>query len=140
MTSSLLLCALAVSAPGPKDAPKKESTIVGEWLIESTVSDGQPERSHPSLRYEFTADGRLIVRRDDEPTAVQYYKVDPKADPPTIDVGEKAHAMVSPGLFKLDGDKLLWCSSWDDKRPKALEAPKGSRQVLVVLRRVKPKD
>jgi uncharacterized protein (TIGR03067 family) len=140
MTSSLLFCALAVSAPAPKDPPKKESTIVGEWLIESTTSDGKPERSHPSIRYEFTTDGQLIVRRDDAPTTVSYYKVDPRADPPTIDVGEKANALVSPGVFKVDGDKLLWCSSWDDKRPKALEAPNGSRQILVVLKRVKKKD
>jgi len=140
MTGSLLFCALAVSAPAAKEPPKEESTIVGEWLIESTTSDGKPETSHPSIRYEFTADGQLIVRRDDAPTTVFYYKVDPRADPPTIDIGHKANALKSPGLLKVDGDKSLWCSSWDDKRPKALEAPNGSRQILVILKRVKKKD
>lgn len=140
MTVSLFLCALAVSAPAAKDPPKPEATIVGEWRIESMTSDGRPERTHPSIRFEFTTDGQLIVRRDDAPTTVSHYRADPKADPPTIDVGETANALASPGLFRVDGDKLLWCSSWDNKRPKALEAPNGSRQILVVLKRVRKTD
>jgi uncharacterized protein (TIGR03067 family) len=142
MNSALILgVVVGVSAPTIKDPPKKESTIVGEWLIENTTSNGNPQRTHPSIRYEFTTDGQLVARRDDAPTSVSYYKVDSKADPPTIDVGNKADALVGLGIFKLEGDTMLWCVSFDnDKRPKAFEAANGSRQMLVVLKRVKKKE
>jgi len=66
MNPTLILgVVVGVSAPTLKDPPKKESTIVGEWLIESTTMEGKPEQSHPSIRYEFTKDGQIIVRRDD---------------------------------------------------------------------------
>lgn len=141
MNPTLILgVVVGVSAPTLKDPPKKESTIVGEWLIESTTMEGKPEQSHPSIRYEFTKDGQIIVRRDDAPTETFSYKVDPTADPPTIALGPKSNAL-SHGIVKVDGDKMLWCVSFDThKWPKAFEAPAGSRQALVVLKRVKKKD
>jgi len=136
-TTLILGVVVGVSAPGLKDPPKKETTIVGEWSIENATIDGKPEKSHPSIRYEFTKEGQLTIRRDDAPTEAFSYKIDPTADPPTISLGEKPNAL-SRGIFKVDGDKMLWCVSFDTKkRPNAFEAPAGSRQMLVVLKRVK---
>jgi len=140
MNLTLLLgVAVGVSAPTIKDPPKKDSTIVGEWFIESITTDGKLTRSLPGARYEFTTDGQLIDRRDEATsTPVFQYKVDPKADPPTLELGKQADDLFALSIYKVEGDTMLWCCSLDaKKRPKAFDAAAGSGQILTVLKRVK---
>jgi uncharacterized protein (TIGR03067 family) len=147
MNVALILgVAVGVSAPGLKEPPKKDPGIVGEWVRESASMGGTTIKL-PDLQYEFTAHGLWITRRDG--VAVKsypdVYEWDSKADPPTIDkwplVRLDDNRAPSPmlGIYQLEGDTLTICLG-GNVRPKTFESPDGSRNLLLVLKRVKRKD
>src|SRR5262245_38275760 len=88
MNAIFLGAALVAGAPALKDPPKKDPGIVGEWLLESTMLGGKAGKGASALRYEFTADGQWIIRREGAAVKAvpRQYKVNEKANPATIDV------------------------------------------------------
>jgi uncharacterized protein (TIGR03067 family) len=143
MNAALLLgLAVGVSAPALKDPPPKTESIVGEWVIESVTLGGKAATSAAGIRYEYTADGQQITRGErGRKTNYHSYKVDPKADPPTIDMSSPASGPELRGIYKVEGDSLVFCFGFDaDSRPTRFESPDGSRLILMVLKRVKKKD
>jgi uncharacterized protein (TIGR03067 family) len=148
-TALLLGLAVGVSAPALKDPPKKDPAIVGEWVPES-LSTGGKKAQHTitpaGLTYVFTGDGKWVTQRDGgvatfAPT--REYKVDPKTDPPSIDVsGGLATAKSMAGIYMLEGDTLTICFAGPgaEERPKTFEPADGSRNIVMVLKRVKKKD
>ena len=57
MSSTLVIIALTLGAPGLKDPPKKEPSVIGVWVAESYTYAGKPRAVGPRpIRYEFTAD------------------------------------------------------------------------------------
>jgi len=141
-TALLLGVAIGVSAPALKDPPPKLEPIVGEWEIESVTMDGKRATSRVGIRYEFTADGQRISKSDrgDKPRSVKY-KVDPKADPLAIDLIGPTDGAADRGIFRVEGHRMVFCFSFDsDTRPTKFESPAGSRLILMVLKRVNPKE
>jgi uncharacterized protein (TIGR03067 family) len=145
MYASLLIgLAVVVGAPKGKDLPKKEATIVGEWIGEKAHAGGKelpvPEGG---ITFTFAADGGLTVKEGNrqKPDAGSY-KLDPKKDPPEIDLippTDKKEPLL-PGIYKLDGDTLTLCFSRGGpggERPKNFESPEGSQVIVMTLKRAK---
>jgi uncharacterized protein (TIGR03067 family) len=146
MHASLLIgLALVAGAPG-KDPPKKEApSVVGEWVA-ATVMVGGKGQAFPDrdFAYTLTADGKFLVRKGKEGGDGKY-TLDPKKDPPEIDIflDDKADTPTMQGIYKVDGDTLTLCVGPGGKnaaRPKKFEAPEGSEAMLLVLERPKKKD
>jgi|SRR5262245_53301671 len=141
-TSLLLGLSLLVAAPGPKDAPKKEPTIIGEWISQKGVAGGMDlPIPQGGMIFHFTADGKLIARepavgKSDEGGS---FKVDSKKDPPEIDLippaGRNQPTML--GIYKLDGDTLTLCFQIGTERPTKFESPAGSMSIVMTFLRVK---
>jgi uncharacterized protein (TIGR03067 family) len=150
MNIALILgVAVGVSAPALKLPPKSEPNIVGVWAIESMTMGGkQPPVAAADVRYEFTADGKWVTHLGPggkgaaKALPAREYKVDAKKNPSTIDItAGRGPATGMAGIYKLDGDTLTMCLSMTGgDRPTAFESPDGSRVVLMVLKRVKPKE
>jgi uncharacterized protein (TIGR03067 family) len=138
--SLLIGLALVVGAPAPKDAKADPSKVEGDWVAESYILGGKESEREKGRVFRF-ADGKITMvgRREDVE-----YKLDPKADPPHIDLipigKEKADPIL--GIYKLDGDTLVICFPKGGKadRPAKFESPDGSQIVLLKLKREKKKD
>lgn len=141
----LIGIAISVGAPGAKDAPKKEVSIVGEWIGEKAVRSGQ-ERPVPEggITFTFTADGQMSVKEGNrEPKDGATYKIDTKKNPAELDIippaGKKEPTIL--GIFKIDGDTLTICigagSKDGSERPTKFESPEGSKTMLMTLKRKK---
>ena len=145
MYATLLIAAIALGAPAPKDPPKKVPSVVGLWEMESYTYAGTPRRlGVQPVRYEFTADSKWISYRGERKTIERTYSTNPKADPPTIDLNYDPTEQNPPmgrGIFKVDGDTLTICLIRNDEpRPTAFESARGTATFLHVFKRVKPKD
>jgi len=137
--------ALVIGAPLTKDSPKKETSLVGEWVAQKATTDGEERPpSKAEAVFEFTADGKVIVREGKKQPDPADYKADPKKDPAEIDVtppaGAAAAAAVMKGIYKIDGDTLTICLGRGGERPTKFESPKGSNVMLLVLKRAKKQD
>ena len=139
--SVLVGLAVLVAAPAPKDPPKKDPGIVGEWVAEKMMAGGM-ELPVPKggFTFLFAADGRLTVQegtkeKPDEAT----YSVDPKKNPAEIDLTPPAQDKVGTmaGIFKIEGDTLTLCFTIMGERPKGFESPAGAMTMLMTLKRAK---
>jgi len=144
MNSLLLGVVILVGAPGPKDPPKKDTGIVGEWIVESISTIGKPGRTQADgTSFEFTADGQWLVRHNgvEVKQVRRYFKEDPKASPRTFDVylkppGEKPTFRPNMlGIYKVEGDTLTIV--FGEERPLEFVAPAGGVGQKVVLKRAK---
>jgi uncharacterized protein (TIGR03067 family) len=137
---TLLLLALALGAPAPKtDAkpPADQHPLIGEWVVESEVSSGKPMNVSKRARVILTSD-RWKIKIEGETESC--LSVNPKKDPPTIDVWNPTQgdeeASTCKGIYKLEGDTLTFCYSYKD-RPTKFESPPKSGIWLMKLKRVK---
>lgn len=138
--NSMLILALVVAAPGPKEPPKKDPAYVGQWVTE-TVTLGGRQIPGPAMSVRIGADGTMERRGPDGKTEFTgTFTVDLKPDPPYLDItvlNDKKVGRVAKGIFKIDGDTLTICTAQDDSRPTAFVSPAGSNTVLMVLKRKK---
>jgi uncharacterized protein (TIGR03067 family) len=140
-----LLIALALGAPAPKtDAkpPADEHPLIGEWIVDSHVSSGKPlPRLAKQEKVTITKD-RWKVKGVSE--AESCLTIDPKKDPPTIDVWNPSQgdekALTAKGIYKLEGDTLTVCYRLNGDRPTKSESPPMSRVYMMTLKRVKKDD
>jgi uncharacterized protein (TIGR03067 family) len=138
MTPLLVGLALAVAAPAPKEAPKKEPpTVVGDWVVETVVKGGQPKTEEDSA-LTFTADGKAVLKERGK-TIEGTYTSDPKKDPAELDITLEVGGMrvTLSGIFKFDKDTLTLCLNFQGPRPKAFESAEGAMTVLLTLKRAK---
>jgi uncharacterized protein (TIGR03067 family) len=138
MTATLIL-ALVIAAPARTDPPKTDPPgPVGRWTVESATFAGMalPKLDHT---IPFTADGKCETHSAAGDTMMSgTFTFDPTKDPPEMDISEPTNAgKVSAAIYKLNGDTLTICTSTDGERPKAFDAPGGSKFVLLVLKRIK---
>jgi uncharacterized protein (TIGR03067 family) len=127
---------LAAAAPVLKEAPKKESPVVGVW-IESRELDGD-------LTITFTPDGKLIFDDGRSPAQEGSYRVNDKKDPPEIDYITPARANPANGkppllgIYRVEKDTLTLYLS-ERERPSKYEAPDGSGVMRLTLKRAEKK-
>jgi uncharacterized protein (TIGR03067 family) len=145
MTPALLIATLGLAAPGPKDAKKDSSPLVGDWVYEKIVTAGGDGPVPPKgLTMTFAPDGTVAVHSGNEIPRGTPYKVDPKKDPPEIDYIAPAGTGTSGtfGIYRIDGDTLTLCLPYGNNalRPTAFESPVGTEIAIITLKRVKAKD
>jgi uncharacterized protein (TIGR03067 family) len=137
--------ALALAAPGPKEPKKDPPTIVGEWIIADVKLGGGglalPVQSNPTKTM-YAADGKFENRLDGEEKPYQSgtYTGDPKKDPPEIDLTDAAvPGVVTPGIYKIDGDTLTIGLGRPGARPTSFDDNPLGGSILYVYKRAKKK-
>jgi uncharacterized protein (TIGR03067 family) len=139
MLSVVVGLALAVGAPAPKEAPKKDApSILGEWVPTTIILGGMKEPQPAGSLMTFAKDGKATMKekRDAKPEEMSY-TLDPKQDPPHITLTEMGMGNITlPGIYKLEGDTLTICLSPGKDRPTAFASPAGSTNILITLNRL----
>ena len=126
---------LAVAAPVPKEALKKESPVVGVWIENRELPGGD-------LTITFTADGKLKFDDGRSPVQEGSYKVNDKKDPPEIDYVTPARANPANGkppligIYRVEKDTLTLYLS-ERERPSKYETPEGAGIMRLTLKRAK---
>ena len=143
MTPLLVGLALAVAAPGPKEAPKKDGpTLAGDWVVQTVVKGGRPSPEEDSA-LTFTADGKAVLKERGK-TIDGTYTSDPKKDPAELDLVDPgqmgAPGRTSKAIYKIEGGTLTICTANDGDRPTAFDSPGGSTRIIMVLKRIAPKE
>lgn len=138
---TFLVLSMPLTAPALKDKGPRQAPIVGDWVATRVVNNGTEDGSAQSVRYGFTADGQWPGTRDGTalPGPSRTYALDPKANPPAIDLtfdltrGDRGKML---GIYELKGDTLTICmGNAGQPRPASFEP--GDGRTLIVLKRVK---
>lgn len=152
MNTMFLGLAIAVAAPAPKDSPKKENALLGEWVLESMSFAGKPINSPGETKHEFAAGGKYSLLIDGKKGKCKFsqFEVDAAADTPTVDLieeptpiggGRARPGSIMRGIYKIDGERLTICFGPEiGDRPTKFESPDGSKITLMTLKRAKKKD
>ena len=143
MSTQLLVgLALVVGAPALKPTPKVPDppSLVGEWVVESWIADGEPEPC-AGRTVTFSKGGAFVAHENGEHLGAGTFTCDPKSDPAEVDMAEGGSPDPGKGIWKLEGDTLTLCMPADPKepRPTAFAAPPGSERILVTFKRVSRK-
>jgi uncharacterized protein (TIGR03067 family) len=110
---------------------RADDKLVGVWKLESTQTNGQPERREREL-WDFRY-GSLIIVRDDELQEAKIW-VDPSASPKHLDT---SILFKATGIYRIDGDTL--CVSQvvpNQPRPADFRTSWGDMRTVSILRRV----
>jgi uncharacterized protein (TIGR03067 family) len=140
-TFAFLALALPLAAPALKEKSPKGPGLVGEWVGERLVSGGFEDPAAPTLRYQFTRDGKWPGTRNGTRLGgpSRSYTLDLKPDPPAIDLvydEGRGDAGKYLGIFRLEGDRLTICFAQENgPRPRSFEPSDGV--TLVVLKRLR---
>jgi len=134
--------ALAAAAPAPKDAPKAravESSLLGQWVVESHVASGKLLRpiGKPE-RITITKDRWIVVTNGESDANLT---LGPTNDPAHIDVwvpvqGNEMDANAR-GIYKLEGDTLTVSYRLGGERATKFESLPKSGVYLMTLKRIK---
>jgi uncharacterized protein (TIGR03067 family) len=131
---------IIVAAPAPKEAPKKDPpSILGEWIPESIIMAGQPDKIEAGMSFTLTKEGKCLVKEGaaEEPEAMEY-TIDAKKEPAHIDLKEpEVNGAVTRGIYKIVGDTLIICLSMKGERPSKFASTADSATILVTLKRAK---
>jgi uncharacterized protein (TIGR03067 family) len=131
--------ALVAGAPALKDPPAKPATVEGEWTVESVLVGGKPDgviQQNPINKIVITSD-KWIVVRGGKPAYETNLTLDPKQDPPHLDLAAPIQgADVTKAIYKLDGDTLIICYVQGGDRPAKVESPTDSNVRMVTLKRL----
>jgi uncharacterized protein (TIGR03067 family) len=137
-----LLAALLVPADDPEaEALRREvARHQGAWAVTSFVREGKASPKELVASIVRVVEGDHVVwKRDGKSFAGTAVALDPSKDPATIDVipdGGPSRGERVLGIYKLDGDTLTICMADPGRdRPRAFEAPEGSKQTLMTFRR-----
>jgi uncharacterized protein (TIGR03067 family) len=139
-TSLMLGLALAVAAPAPKEAPKKDPpSILGEWVPTTIVVGGKKEDQPAGSLMTFAKDGKSTMKEDKDAKLVEMsYTLDPKQDPSHITLTEAGMGNITLlGIYKLEGETLTICLASGKDRPTAFASRAGSANILITLKRPK---
>jgi uncharacterized protein (TIGR03067 family) len=142
MMGSLLLAAMSIAAPVPKEPLKKELGLVGEWKTETFTAAGidEPKPDEPDVSV-FDSEGKFFHRKGLKGKMEERgtYTIDKTAEPMTIDLKSNERGGSWRGIFKIEDDTLTICATFlsDAPRPTTFEAPKDKIQILIVFKRVK---
>lgn len=124
----LLPLAFAGARDDAKKDDKKSDSLAGTWTVTKFEADGQPGGMIDStLSFK---DGKYSVRIGKQEVENGEYKVDLEKKPAHLDFDIKSgndEGKKQPGLFKIDGDKLIVALAMPgaEKRPEKLESGKG---------------
>jgi uncharacterized protein (TIGR03067 family) len=133
----LVACVAALSIGPHDEAGRKEAPeVLGTWV--------RKREGKSDLTLTFTTRGKVLWDEGKSPVEEGWYKIDPKADPPEIDLAtpHQANPMnrLSPYLciYSIEGDTLTLYMS-EQERPTKYEAVRDSGVLRMKLRRAETK-
>lgn len=147
MNSSSFLSLLAVCVAfffhQPPVNGEDANPLEGAWVGQSMQVDGQPAPAAAAKNMRFTFQGeKLLIRgnfADDKEESCSY-KVDLKQSPMHLEFTPPNEEKPILGIFEVKDDQLKICmrhASSDEGRPTEFATTKGSRLILLVLKRQK---
>jgi uncharacterized protein (TIGR03067 family) len=139
MSQLLVALALSVAAPGLKDKPAPEPTLIGEWVPESVTAGGRGIR--PGLdKWVFGLDGTFAIWANGKVVQSGPFTRDPKAAPGTLDLGQAGgRGPADLCRFQIDGETLTLSVGHDQgERPADLRP--GPKVTVWIFKRAGKKD
>jgi uncharacterized protein (TIGR03067 family) len=147
--TAALLAEGDVAADGPKASEKAAlKQLQGVWRPESVTVNGKKQEgidldtfTGMTLTIDSDKNRSILKAVDDVPINTWEMTFDASKDPKTFDAKEVeglAVGTIHKGIWKVEGDTLLWCFSLKD-RPKEFESKKDTDAYLMVMKRQKPK-
>ena len=140
----ILAAGLLVAAQAPKeDAAKADlAKLQGEWVMTSKTYDGQETPAEDLKAFRRTIAGNkytvTITKGDNVQTVKGTFTLDPTKKPKVIDVKPDEGEAIK-GIYEVDGDTQKLCmAALDAERPAEFASKEGTRQSLIVWKRVKP--
>lgn len=135
----LLLCAgLPASAA---DTPQERQKLVGVWAGGVVEGDGSKEGSTRVVVSELVITADKITAKNDKGASLGEgtYKLGEAGGLKTIDAigtGGPTQWKSYAGIYKLEGDKLLWCSGTPGKpRPTFFKSEPSNGFLMIVTRK-----
>jgi uncharacterized protein (TIGR03067 family) len=120
-----------------KDAKAERAKFQGTWVLESMQKEGRTTRaSELPEQITITFSGSKVMSLGDKEDVATFMVV-PSASPREIDLIQDGK--TSQGIYQFKGGKLYICGATKpgQARPTKFEAPKGSNNMLMVLKRAK---
>ena len=140
----ILAAGLLVAAQAPKeDAAKADlAKLQGEWVMTSKTYDGQETPAEDLKAFRRKIEGNkyavTITKGDNVQTIKGTFTLDPTKKPKVIDVKPDEVEAIK-GIYEVDGDTQKLCmAAHDAERPAEFASKEGTRQTLIVWKRVKP--
>jgi uncharacterized protein (TIGR03067 family) len=132
---SLTLCFVPVAVVCAADAGQKErEKLQGTWTVEGGEVNGSPlSPREKKASWVFEKDRLTWVAGTTKQRLT--FRLDPNKIPKAIDI--HSDGAQFQGIYRLEGDTLR--VAYGKERPTAFKAPRGSKHVLVVLKRHKGK-
>jgi uncharacterized protein (TIGR03067 family) len=147
MFSTMMLgLALSLSAPAPKEAPKKEAppSIDGVWVVEKFEGPGPKEVAPGSVTFAFK-DGTIDISEGGvgKKGESAQFTIDYKKTPIEIDIspsrGGQGPDKKVLGIVKFEKEKMTLCFSKDGgTRPTEFTGDKGA--VCIIFNKQKPEE
>jgi len=131
---------LTAAADTPEQAKAKElAALQGDWRVDWVERDG--ERVELDADAVYTIKGDKWLKGDREISAIA---IDPGYTPKLLDltrlVDDARKGVKMEGIYKIDGDTMVWCCHTGEgtkERPEEFRAPRGWDGVVYHLTRVK---
>ncbi|MDB5355621.1 MAG: hypothetical protein JWN24_2074 [Phycisphaerales bacterium] len=148
MKSSLLLALMAtllIAADKPKDAAAEDrQKLQGTWQV-LEESHGDNDTSDEGKHCQLIFDGdKFIIKKDGKVIIEGTFEINAGKSPREIDMKvlkdeeDQRTGQTALGIYKIDGDKLTWCSCEPGRGGRPAEfAAKGTNFLLIVMERAK---
>jgi uncharacterized protein (TIGR03067 family) len=120
------------------DAKGELKKFEGTWAIESGQRGGKAMPAADAEKITFTFAAGKFTQTYGDMEKEGTFNIDPGKKPPQIDMtlGDK----TVEGVYAFKGGKLTLCVAEKGQgRPAKFESPEGSKNILLVLKRVKAK-
>jgi uncharacterized protein (TIGR03067 family) len=151
VSALLTLLAPASALQPPPESPREKASrqelqrLQGTWKFESLEEDGMKVAADElKERTLFVGGNVFLVRRGHTVVQAGGLQVDPSKTPRTVNamvrLGQhKGEVML--GIYALDGDTLRLCIDVEGQdRPREFKSSAGSKRLIAVCKRVRPKN
>ncbi len=137
----LVLVLAACATPLQEGAVKKDlDAMQGDWTLRWGEREGQQVDFPPGHVYTIRGDKYCLKDRE-----LVRLKLDPTCNPKLLDLtfvdeDDAAKGQTAEGIYKLEGDTMVWCWYTGDgvkQRPVEFKPEKGSERLVYRFVRVK---
>ncbi len=144
LTHIVLIAAVGLFFAADKpsqDAVKNDRELMaGTWITVSGESDGASIAVPRNQELIVYPDGRIRLQREGDLVGGATTKIDPSANPKTIDIEVTEGTMQGQqykGIYELSKERLRICRSGDrGQRPTAFSTKAGTGERMAVFKRV----